>query len=146
MLCTDGLSNVGLGAFEDIESEQEYKKVEQFYECLGEFAKNKGITVNTISIEGEECNIDTLSKLSEVTGGSVERVDPIQLTQNFANILSVPVIATNVVTKVKLHKGLEFRNEEEANLSEDKSLIVKQLGNVTEETDITFEFRLKSMK
>ena len=53
-----------------------------------------------------------MSKIAELTGGAVERVDPILLTQNFANILQLPVIATNVVTKVKLHKGLEFRNED----------------------------------
>lgn len=73
--------------------------------------------VNIVSIEGEECNIDTLSKISELTGGNVERVDPEHLTENFANILSLPVIATNVVTKVRMHKGLEFRNEDPHNLS-----------------------------
>jgi hypothetical protein len=36
--------------------------------------------VSIISIEGEECKIATLSTLAEITGGSVERVDPIQLT------------------------------------------------------------------
>ena len=77
VLCTDGLANVGLGAFDEIKSEEECKKVDQFYEMLGEFAKNKGVTVSIISIEGEECNIDTLSKISELTGGQVERVDPI---------------------------------------------------------------------
>jgi hypothetical protein len=60
--------------------------------------------------------------------------------------LSLPVIATNVITKVIIHKGLEFRNEDIANLSEDKTLLVKELGNVTEETEITFEYRLKSIK
>jgi len=120
--------------------------VNSFYEKLGEYAKSKGITVSIISIEGEECKISTLATLAELTGGSVERVDPIQLTQNFANILQLPVIATNVVCKVKLHKGLEFRNEDPVNLSEDKSLMVRDLGNVTEETEITFEYRLKSIK
>ena len=81
-----------------------------------------------------------------MTGGSVERVDPIQLTQNFANILQLPVIATNVVTKIKLHKGLEFRNEDPVNLSEDKTLMVRDLGSVTQETEITFEYRLKGLK
>lgn len=102
--------------------------------------------MSIISIEGDECNIDTLSKIAELTGGQVERVNPTSLTQNFANILALPVIATNVVTKVKLHKGLEFRNEDPANLSEDKSIMVRQLGNVTEETEITFEYRLKPIK
>lgn len=56
-----------------------------------------------ISIEGDECNLDSLSKLAEMTGGDVERVDPISLKDDFANILAVPIIASNVVAKVKLH-------------------------------------------
>lgn len=146
VLCTDGLANVGLGAFDEIKSEEELKKTDEFYERLGEFAKNKGITVSIISIEGEECNIDTLSKISEMTGGNVERVNPTGLTQNFSNILQMPVIATKVVSKIKLHKGLEFRNEDPANISEDKSVMVRDLGNVTEETEFTFEYTLKSIK
>lgn len=66
-----------------------------------------------------------MSKISDLTGGSVERVDPLQLGKNFANILSLPVIATNVQTKVRLHKGLEFRNEDPYTLSEDKTVMIK---------------------
>jgi hypothetical protein len=146
VLCTDGLSNVGLGAFDEVRNKDDQKKADEFYEKLGEYAKSKGITVSVISIEGEECNISTLSTLAELTGGTVERVDPLSLTQNFANILQLPVIATQVVTKVKLHKGLEFRNEDPVNLSEDKTMMVRELGNVTEETEITFEYRLKALK
>ena len=146
VLCTDGLANVGLGAFDEIKNEDDSKKADEFYEQLGVYAKDKGITVSIVSIAGEECNIDTLSKISEATGGSVERVDPIQLTQNFSNILKLPVIATNVIAKIKLHKGLEFRNEDLANISEDKSLMARDLGNVTDETEFTFEYRLKSIK
>lgn len=43
--------------------------------------------VNLVSIKGEECNIDTLSKISEITGGDVQRVDPMDLIENFSNIL-----------------------------------------------------------
>jgi len=78
-----------------------------------------------------------------MTGGNVERVDPVQLTKNFSNILSQPIIASNVVTKVKLHKGLQFRNELDANLSADHSLMVRDIGNVTDKCEITFEYTLK---
>lgn len=89
--------------------------------------------------------MDSLSKLAELTGGNVERVDPVSLTKNFASILSEPIIASNVVAKVKLHKGLQFRNELQAQLSEDKSLLVRDIGNVTEATEITFEYTLKKI-
>lgn len=111
VICTDGLANVGLGAFDEAKSDDEIAKVDEFYERVGQFAKQKGLTVNIVSIIGDECNLDSLSKLAELTGGNVERVDPVSLTTNFASILSEPIIASNVVTKVKLHKGLQFRNE-----------------------------------
>ena len=47
---------------------------------IGEFAKQKGVMVSIVSIVGEECNIKTLSKIAEMTGGQVERVNPLELT------------------------------------------------------------------
>ena len=121
-------------------------KVEEFYERAGELAKQKGVTVNIVSIIGEECNLDSLSKLAELTGGNIERVDPISLTKTFANSLSAPIIASNVMTKVKLHKGLMFRNELDSALSKDKTMLVKDIGNVTQDYEITFEYMLKAIK
>lgn len=96
-----------------------------------------------MSIIGDECNLESLSKLAEMTGGNVERVDPVSLTKNFANILSEPIIASNVVAKVKLHKGLQFRNENPQWVSDDKTLLTRDIGNVTMDTEITFEYTLK---
>lgn len=96
IICTDGLANVGLGGFDEVQSEEMSKKVDEFYERIGQYAKTKGVTVSIISIEGEECNIDTLSKVSELTGGEVQRVKPKDLIENFSNILNVPTLATNV--------------------------------------------------
>ena len=58
-------------------------------------------------------------------------------------MLSVPVIATQVEAKVKLHKGLQFRNELQSDLSEDKSLLARRFGNTTAETVFTFEYGMK---
>ncbi len=46
-----------------------------------------------------------------MTNGEIERVDLNNLGANFKEFLSKPVIATKVQLKVKLHIGLEFRNE-----------------------------------
>ena len=53
------------------------------------------------------------------------------LAKNFANMLSVPVIATNVEAKVKIHKGLQFRNELGKDVSDDKTILARKFGNVT---------------
>ena len=106
VICTDSLSNTGLGAYDEAKTDAQTDKVNEFYERVGQIAKTHGVTINLVSIVGDECNIDGLSKLCELTGGQVERVSPETLTKNFANLLANPVIATNVLVKVKLHKGL----------------------------------------
>jgi hypothetical protein len=35
IVCTDGLANVGLGAFDEAKTPEQEKKVEEFYEILG---------------------------------------------------------------------------------------------------------------
>jgi hypothetical protein len=104
------------------------------------------VTVNVISIKGEECDLETLAPIYNETGGDVQIVEPEELTKNFGNILANPVIATNVTVKVKLHKALEFRNEDAANLAAGNSLLTRALGNVTEDSEITFEYRMKDAK
>lgn len=39
-----------------------------------------------------------------------------------------------------------FRNELDQNLSEDKTMMVRDIGNVTEDYEITFEYTLKAIK
>lgn len=143
VICTDGLANIGLGAFDEVKTEEEMKVVDTFYETVGQIAQTAGVTIQIVSIEGDDCNIDSLSTLAELTGGNVERVNPTTLTKNFASMLSVPVIATNVVAKVKIHKGLQFRNELDKDVSDDKTTLAREFGNVTAESVFTFEYGLK---
>ena len=49
-----------------------------------------------ISIKGAECRLEDLGRVVELSGGEVSRVDPLQLTQDFASILANPIIATHV--------------------------------------------------
>jgi ribosomal protein S26 len=134
VICTDGLANIGVGCLEEQKDDTNAEHdVEVFYEQLGDYANQKGVTVNIISIKGEECDLETLSHLYEKTGGNVDIIEPDELKKNFANMLKNETIATRVVTKIKLHKALEFRNEEEKDLNEDKTLLTRDLGNVTDD-------------
>ena len=134
VVCTDGMSNEGIGAsqqgFYNYGHNNNDVDPNTFYERVGTFAKAHGVTINIVAIKGDECNLQGLSKLCELTGGMVDKVDPTNLKENFASFLSNPVIATNVTCKVKLHKGLCFRNELESNISEAKTLLTREFGNV----------------
>lgn len=136
------MSNAGLGSV----SGRNSNDPSLFYNQIGEYAKEKGVTVHIVTLIGTECNIDAICPVAEATNGEIERVDPKDINANFQDFLSHQVLATKVVLKVKLHKGLEFRNEQPQNLNADKTILTKDFGNVTARTDITFEYQLKSVK
>jgi len=70
-------------------------------------------------------------------------VDPSEISKDFASILSQKAIATKVEAKVKLHKGLQFRNELQTDLSEDRTILSRRFGNVTTDSMFTFEYGMK---
>jgi len=74
--------------------------------------------INVITIKGEGCKIDKLAKLADFTGGSVTRVNPEKILDNFANIIKDELAATGVDIKVRLHDSVKFRGEDSQNLSE----------------------------
>ena len=63
----------------------------------------------------------------------MERLSPLSITKDFANILAKPVIVTKVEVNVKLYKSLRLRNENLSDLSADKNLLAKTLGNIAKE-------------
>eukprot|EP01022_Parablepharisma_sp_SALTPOND_P019152 TRINITY_DN3238_c0_g1_i1.p1 TRINITY_DN3238_c0_g1~~TRINITY_DN3238_c0_g1_i1.p1 ORF type:complete len:731 (+),score=92.14 TRINITY_DN3238_c0_g1_i1:5000-7192(+) len=143
ILCTDGLANIGLGSVEDLSSEILFNETQGFYSKLGELAKSKGVCISLISLVSEECKLEMLSPLADLTAGDILKVDPLHLSSDFANILSESVIATNVDVRVKLHKGLTFRNENPVNLAENETLLLRHIGNAMDSQEVTFEYCIK---
>ena len=103
IVCTDGMSNVGIGSFG---YGGQNAGAQEFYDKVGELAEATGVMVNLVTIAGTDANIQGLSRLIELSGGQIEQVNPQELSNDFANILSQKAIATKVEAKVKLHKGL----------------------------------------
>lgn len=91
IICTDGLANKGLGQL-DVEIEES----KQFYEKLGQIAKENGVVVSVITIKGEGCKVEVLGKLAQDTNGSITRVNPGDIGKDFANILKDEIVGTKV--------------------------------------------------
>lgn len=64
IICTDGLSNVGVGSLEG-----DKEKGVGFYADVGTMAKKNDTTINVLSIEGSDCAMDCLSRCAEITSG-----------------------------------------------------------------------------
>eukprot|EP01117_Protostelium_nocturnum_P015705 TRINITY_DN610_c0_g1_i1.p1 TRINITY_DN610_c0_g1~~TRINITY_DN610_c0_g1_i1.p1 ORF type:complete len:895 (+),score=352.35 TRINITY_DN610_c0_g1_i1:90-2774(+) len=133
ILCTDGLANHGLGSLEG--NSVDYTP---YYTECAEQAKLKGVAVSIISLLGTECSLESLSIVAEQTGGRIERVDPLRISKNFASILVNPILATGAMASIVLHRGLNFRGTLDDD--DDRNFMVKDLGNITSETECTFSY------
>ncbi|XP_065179565.1 uncharacterized protein LOC135810028 [Sycon ciliatum] len=147
IICTDGLANVGLGNLEDItpDNPEKMKQAQEFFDECGELATEKGVSVSVVTIEGNRCRTLELGSVADSTGGAIDTVDPMHLTERFGSILSNPVIATNVTAKLLLHNKLYVRQSENPE-DHTQSVIEQRVGNVTKETEVTFEFGIKTDK
>lgn len=158
-VCTDGCANVGMGRIEHVD----IQAAEKFYNELADYAKENGVNVNVISMEGTDCKLSLLGKLADKTNGTMKIVNPLNLSEEFKSILENRMVATNVNAKLIVnHKYLYIRNEELEALegkaidSDDfkakeelnqkkKSIDEKEIGNALMETEITFEYGIRKL-
>jgi len=141
ILCTDGIANVGLGS---LEANAEASLA--FYQSLSETAKDGSVLISVLSIEGEECKLNALLPLAVNTGGDVNKVNPLRIRDDFANVLSTKTIATGVEITVNLHKALKFRNVDQQHLQQHGSRLVRKLGTVCENESFLFEYCTKTKR
>lgn len=138
ILCTDGLANIGIGVLEPMTEE-----ATKLYEELAELAKSRNISVNIMTIKGEGCKMEIIGKLAEATNGNMKVVNPEKLADDFANVLKDEVVGLNVEVTIQLHKAMNFRNEDKANLFESNTILKKNLANATTNTKISFEYEVR---
>jgi hypothetical protein len=140
ILCTDGLANKGIGSLENTNGE-ETATANKFYNDMADVAAQQGVSVSVITIEGTNCRLGVLGEIASKTGGTVNTVNPLKIKEEFSTILDEQIIATNVKASLILPKAMFIRDHE--NLNNRQSSITKEIGNVTKETEITFEFALR---
>ncbi len=103
ILCTDGLSNVGIGSLED---EASAKVAAAMFERVGRDAATAGCTVSLISIAGGEAKLELIGKVAELTNGSVVIAKPLELVRQVRSIYQNPTIASGVKLRVFFPKGI----------------------------------------
>ncbi|XP_056222360.1 circularly permutated Ras protein 1-like isoform X3 [Seriola aureovittata] len=136
IICTDGKANTELGNLE-VEDNDARTLLSStiFYQELGEYAANQGVTVSVLSIEGTDCRLDELGRLADRTGGKVVIASPNRLHPEFEQIIENRTIVTHCTVTLLLPKSLHMRGEREAGCKG-----TREVGNVDPDTEITFQF------
>ncbi|XP_040922969.1 circularly permutated Ras protein 1 isoform X2 [Toxotes jaculatrix] len=136
IICTDGKANTDLGNLEEEDNDAcTLLPSTIFYQDLGEYAANQGVTVSVLSIEGTDCRLDELGRLADRTRGKVVIASPNRLHPEFEQIIENRTIATHCTVTLLLPKSLHMRGEREAGHKG-----TREVGNVDPDTEITFQF------
>ncbi|XP_012988516.1 circularly permutated Ras protein 1 isoform X2 [Esox lucius] len=144
ILCTDGRANIGLGEMEESTAPLSSVQSPYFYRQLANEAANSGVIVSVMTFEGTECRLAEVGLLADQTGGRVMH----KFCVNIVNIGTVAteiqsaladnILATGVKAMLIAADGMYFPYEDETN-----HCLVREIGNVTEAIQITFQFACK---
>jgi len=123
--------------------------LKKFYEDVGKLAKKQGVAVNVITIKGNDCRLEFIGRVADVTGGNVSICDPLALGSDFSEKLNNKVIAYNTTVTVLLPDYLYFKHFNSNTVlehGENKQLhvktrkIEKDVGNATADGSLSFRF------
>lgn len=137
VLCTDGAPNGGIGSLSSCGVESG----NHFYIKAGEYAKEKNITISILAVEGERTGLEKVSKCAEISGGTINVLNPLEISRQLRLISQNYIIATYVTITLFLHPELEV---DDPRFPKGSSKIVKEIGSATKDTDMTFVYKLKN--
>ena len=75
---------------------------------VGELCRSTRSVVSIIGIEGEDCNMKQVAKCAELSGGQVDKLNPIELTRQLRLLSQNKTVATDVELSVLLHPSLQL--------------------------------------
>lgn len=75
---------------------------------MGNYALMNGVTVNVISISDDDCRLENVGRVADMTGGNVDKIDALEVTQNRRDFAESRHIATNVNAHDVVHRGLKL--------------------------------------
>jgi len=134
ILCTDGLANNGIGSLAS--------NGKNFYPQIANVAKENGTSISILTIDGEDCKMEDVGKCADITSGSVEIIDPLEMKSKIVKLMNNSILATNVKVVLRTNRYIVFSNQAK-NVS---NKIEIEIGNVTSETDMAFSFEVVQHK
>nr|XP_046176398.1 circularly permutated Ras protein 1-like [Oncorhynchus gorbuscha] len=138
ILCTDGRANIGLGLMEESPAPFSSPQSSYFYRQLAHEAANSGVIVSVMTFEGTDCRLAEVGLLADQTGGRVNIVSIGTVATEIQSALADNILATGVMATLLAADGVYFPYEEECS-----HRLVREIGNVTEAVEITFQFACK---
>lgn len=97
---------------------------------MAQRARDQGVVVSVVTIDGEECGMENLGICADITSGQVDIVDPLTLKSTVSTLMASSILARNASSKLILPKQLTAVAGETQ----------MEFGNVLRTSDFTLAF------
>uniref|UniRef100_A0A8C1WJZ2 Si:dkey-9k7.3 n=1 Tax=Cyprinus carpio TaxID=7962 RepID=A0A8C1WJZ2_CYPCA len=98
------------------------------------------VIVSVMTFEGEDCRLAEVGRLADQTGGRINIVNVGTVATEIQSAIADNVLATSVMATLLAPDGMYFPYEE------DNHRLVREIGNVTDGVEITFQFAVRPEK
>ena len=113
------------------------------YQESGELDGRNGVRISLVSLAEEDCRLDLLAPCATKKGGKLGKINPQNLSNDFAEFLQEKVMAYDSTIAIKLHRAMKFVVTDPSEILVNPSVLVKKLGNVVPTLAFTFEYMIK---
>ena len=99
VVCTDGRSNVGVGSVE-AEGEEAAAATAEYYAKIGQLALAAGVSISVLSIQDTDAGLSMVGKCAQISGGSVNTLNPAELIRELRSIGQNKQVASDVTIQL----------------------------------------------
>lgn len=96
----------------------ELLKCVSFYYQVGNQAREKGIVLSILAVQGESVELQKVSKCAEISGGTINVLNPLEMMRQLRLISQNYIVATSVSITLQLHHELEIDDEKYAKVEQ----------------------------
>lgn len=75
---------------------------------VGNKARENGIVISLLAVQGEPVELQKVSKCAEISGGTINVLNPLEMIRQLRLISQNYVVATAVSITLQLHQELEI--------------------------------------
>jgi hypothetical protein len=140
MVFTDGIANIGIGLLTKVGDK--YVDRSGFYSQVGDKAAQCGVTISVVTVADEDCSLENLGIAAERSSGSVDIVDPEEVSSAMASFLQRKTLGTKGVLSVfanpKLAKVTVSSSPPTDDATPQKWKTSVDLPVIDEKTDVAF--------
>ncbi|KAJ3431548.1 hypothetical protein M0812_20460 [Anaeramoeba flamelloides] len=113
---------------------------EEFYKKMGNWCLEAGVVVDIVTLHGTRCQLEQIGVMSDISGGVIDIVKPVELSSRFKHLMRNSVVASDSHLELILNSNLFIIDKDDRKIG---ARLEQDVGNITKGLELTFSYGVK---